>query len=106
MLLVKPSQLLSALDIWLAVLKHTHAQKRRTLEGHSWQHLDDSVLTKHKKKQQHKTETFLAVIDGEVDEEAQQEQEEEAAGDSSRDAGDGGATQPVTCSSVRQEGRQ
>lgn len=53
-LLVKPSQLLSALDIWLAVLKHTHAQKRRTLAGHLWQHLDDSVLTKHKKKTQNR----------------------------------------------------
>lgn len=46
------------------------------------------------------------VINDEVDEEAQQDQEEEAAGDSSRDAGDRRATQPITCNNVGQDGRQ
>lgn len=41
--------------------------------------------------------TFVLAVEAEEDEATQQEQEEKAAGDSSCNAGDGRATQPVTC---------
>lgn len=46
------------------------------------------------------SQTFLLAVDAEVDGTTQQEQEEEAAGDSSCNASNGRATQPVACRTI------